>query len=241
MKKEKRKWFVDKLPFWMKISRKLRPVISYFYTALYLHTRKKNALTKVAGMRLKTMLEVFHPKFFLSSRYFARYIENLPLKNKNVLDMGTGSGIAGIAAAKKGAKVTAVDLNALAVQLAQENARMHNLNGAMQYIESDLFARLDSSQKFDIITFNPPYYAGEPKNSAQAAFFAGENFSTIERFLAQAPQYLSENGRIIFILSSDMPLARIDKMIRKHGFRVAKSERYAHIFEYFYILKLRVI
>jgi ribosomal protein L11 methyltransferase len=50
-------------------------------------------------------------------------LSTLPLEGKSLLDVGTGSGILAIAAAKRGASpVVAVDIDALAVDAARENA-----------------------------------------------------------------------------------------------------------------------
>jgi len=53
-----------------------------------------------------------------------------------VLDLGTGTGILGVAAALLGAKrVLAVDLNPLCVRTANENVRLNDLNGIIRVIE----------------------------------------------------------------------------------------------------------
>jgi ribosomal protein L11 methyltransferase len=55
-------------------------------------------------------------------------LSTLPLEGKSVLDIGTGSGILAIAAAKRGASpVVAVDTDALAVDAARENARRNGV------------------------------------------------------------------------------------------------------------------
>ena len=234
-------WYAHKLPAWMKITRFAQPVTSAIYAAITLHFRKKNAVATVAGLRLQTMLDVQHPRFCPSNKLLVRYLDKLPLQNKRVLDVGTGSGIIGVFAAKKGAQVLAVDMNPLAVQLARENAAGHGLQDKMQSLQSDLFSEILPGQKFDYIVFNPLVYVSRPKSFTLSAMNAGNNGDAIARFLEQAKTFLAEKGKIILMLSSDLPLARIDKKIRQSGFIFASVKRSAHIFEYFYILELQVV
>jgi predicted nicotinamide N-methyase len=63
-------------------------------------------------MRLIVRPTVFHPRYFISSRRFAEFIDTLNLGGKRVLDVGTGTGILAIAAARAGAEtVIATDIN----------------------------------------------------------------------------------------------------------------------------------
>jgi release factor glutamine methyltransferase len=72
---------------------------------------------------------VFHPRYYLSSESFAEFISRLDLSGKRVADVGTGSGILALAAARAGAEnVIAADINPNAALTAAENARA---NGRM--------------------------------------------------------------------------------------------------------------
>ncbi|MBJ9977455.1 methyltransferase [Pseudomonas sp. S75] len=78
----------------------------------------------------------------------ARYLAEHPqwVRGKRVLDFGAGSGIAGIAAARLGAReVVACDLDPLALQACAANAA---LNGVALGYSADFFAEAD---RFDLI------------------------------------------------------------------------------------------
>jgi ribosomal protein L11 methyltransferase len=55
-----------------------------------------------------------------------------------VFDLGTGSGILAIAAAKLGAEVAAVDLDAVAVQVAKENIQLNKVADRVRVLKGDL-------------------------------------------------------------------------------------------------------
>ncbi len=71
----------------------------------------------------------------------------------NILDIGTGSGILAIAAAKLGAKdITAVDIDKDAVQVAIENVALNHLSDTIVVKEGDLVQGID--QTFDFAVAN---------------------------------------------------------------------------------------
>ena len=76
------------------------------------------------------------------------------LKNKSFLELGCGSGIISLLASKRGAKVTASDINQTALDYLATNASKNEL--AVKTVFSDLFQNLEN-QTFDYIVVNPPY------------------------------------------------------------------------------------
>lgn len=131
---------------------------------------------------------------------------------KEVLDLGTGSGLIAIYFALKGRKVTASDISKEAIEVASENAE--NLNAKINFVESNLFDQIDN--KFDIILFNPPMGNASgsklmdyiksfiPKNKftlkIASLFFKSERKSLLERFVLIGLSHLNKNGRIITII-----------------------------------------
>src|SRR5215472_993633 len=103
--------------------RRLRETIHFFSYHLILK-RRSTRVTRTAGFRLIIRPTVFHPRWFITSEFFASFIGRLDLNGKRVADVGTGSGILALAAARAGAThVTALDINPNAAVAAAENSR----------------------------------------------------------------------------------------------------------------------
>jgi release factor glutamine methyltransferase len=104
------------------LRRLLRAVIHFYSYHVILSCRNMRTIW-AARFCLRVRPTVFHPRFFLSSEYFAEFLDGLDLSGKSVADIGTGSGILALAAARAGAtEVLALDINPNAALSALENA-----------------------------------------------------------------------------------------------------------------------
>ena len=180
---------------------------------------------------------VFHPKYFGSSLIFARFVESLDLRSRRFLDMGTGSGIIGLFAARGGAEVTSVDINADAVRCARDNAATAGCR--IRCEQSDLFAAL-AGQTFDVIAWNPPFFPQPAATPAEMALYAGEGHAAIRRFAEQARRHLAPGGVVYLIFSLDGGLDSVEQMFRDNGFSLstARSERWG-LAETMVVLEIR--
>lgn len=84
----------------------------------------------------------------------------LPPHAKNILDIGTGSGLIAIMSAQRHptAKITAIDIDKDCVMQATENAVASPWAERIEVIESPL-QEYSPEEKFDVIISNPPYFA----------------------------------------------------------------------------------
>lgn len=84
------------------------------------------------------------------------------VEEPNILDIGSGSGAISIAIANelKSSSVTGIDINEKALKLANENKILNEIEN-VNFIESNLFEKLDKDFKYDLIVSNPPYISKE--------------------------------------------------------------------------------
>ncbi|HEY4309738.1 MAG TPA: peptide chain release factor N(5)-glutamine methyltransferase [Pirellulales bacterium] len=130
-----------------------------------------------------------------------------------VADVGTGSGIIAICAAKKFAncRVTAIDKSTAALAVARANAAQHGVAERIEFLESDLLAALPADAKFDFVASNPPYVTEaefaelardvrdfEPR---QALVSGPRGTEIIERLIAQAAERLNSGGHLLTEIS----------------------------------------
>ncbi len=197
----------------------LRGLIHFFSYHLIL-SRQSTRRARAAGFRLVIRPTVFHPRYFLTSEYFASFIDRLDLKGKSVVEVGTGSGVLALAAARAGAdRVVAVDINPNAALSAADNARLNGLADRVLPLCSNLLSGVAPKPLFDVILSSPPSFTGEPRDVADRAWHAGPGYRDIAALFTQARERLKPGGRVYLLLSSDSDLGCLGQLIADAGFR----------------------
>jgi release factor glutamine methyltransferase len=193
--------------------RRLRKAIHFFSYHLILK-RRTTRVTRAAGFRLIVRPTVFHPRRFITSEFFASFIGRLDLSGKRVADVGTGSGILALAAARAGAAhVTAVDVNPNAALTAAENARANGHGDCCMAVCSNLLSAVAPVALFDVIISSPPSFPGEPRDIADRAWHAGPNYRDVAPLFDQARERLIPGGRVYLLVSSDPDLDLLSALI----------------------------
>lgn len=213
--------------------KRLRSILTYVPLKMRAaRATTRTSMVTIDGFTLKVPEGVFHPQFFYSTRILLEELGRVDLNGKQVLDMGTGSGILALAAARRGARVLAVDVNPAAATAAATNAEANGLVARVSVRTSDLFSGV-GDEKFDVIVWNPPFYPRAPLNAARAAWDAGDSYDVLRRFAASAALHLRPGGRCILIFSSDMNIPLIVDMFAPYGFRSSILDTYRRFLESF--------
>lgn len=176
------------------------------------------------------MEDVYHPgeDSYLLQKYVEKYVSG------KVLDLGTGSGIQAITAARKKevTKVLAVDVNPAALILAERRAVEALVVSKIDFQLSNLFENVTG--EFDWIIFNPPYLPSEGELS-ESSWSGGETGrEIIISFLNEARNHLAKQGSILMIYSSFSNLSIIDF----DGYTYELLEEIRIFFEEIYCIRL---
>lgn len=155
---------------------------------------------------------VFFPQFTISTKMLLQFLEEKELKARRFLELGCGTGLVSVMAARRGAEVTASDINPAAIENAKDNAKRNKVE--IQTILSDLFTDIPA-QIFDTIIINPPYYPKDPKNRAEEAWFCGAAFEYFEKLFPALTQYFNSDSEVFMILSEDCEFERIKAIAAK--------------------------
>ncbi|HVK53499.1 MAG TPA: peptide chain release factor N(5)-glutamine methyltransferase [Burkholderiales bacterium] len=129
---------------------------------------------------------------------------------RHVLDLGVGSGAIaiGVAANRPLAKITATDISATALQVAQQNAERlipFENRANIAFIKSDWYSNLGDTL-FDVILTNPPYVAENDPHMQQgdlrfepanALTPGGDGLDAFRAIIGQAPIHLHSNGWLL--------------------------------------------
>ncbi|MGH1472340.1 MAG: 50S ribosomal protein L3 N(5)-glutamine methyltransferase [Cellvibrionaceae bacterium] len=160
-----------------------------------------------AGLEFSVNADVLVPRSPLGEliqQQFSPWLINHP---RSILDLCTGSGCIGIAAAKAfpESSVDLSDISRAALIVAEHNILAHDLLDRVSCVEGDMFSGVEGKE-YDLILCNPPYvdledlanmpeeYHAEP----EIALGSGDDgLDFCRRFLREVPDYLSASGCIV--------------------------------------------
>jgi release factor glutamine methyltransferase len=133
---------------------------------------------------------------------------------ERLLELGTGSGViaTSLAVHQPEWQIIATDISEPALAVAEKNAETHGRAAQIKFLPGDLFEPVKAinpagNMRFDWIVCNPPYVKKTEWDTLspdvrdyepEIALFAGDDgLAVIRRLIAEAPEYLAPNGKLI--------------------------------------------
>lgn len=193
---------------------------------------------KVFGLKIETEKEIYPPRE--DTDLLAKNLKNEVENGDEVLDVGTGTGILALIAARSGKNATGIDINKNAVRLARLNAKKNEITN-VNFLQSDLFENV-GEKRFDLIVFNPPYLpSGNTKIQVKGSeqWDGGENGREIVRnFSEEVGKCLKGKSRVLLLISSIANLQEVEKLFRKRNFEVEIMDERKIPWEKLYVLEI---
>lgn len=205
--------------------------------------KKRFPLQQILGCQEFMGLNFFVNKHVLIPRQDTETLVELVLEEqkdpgKTVLDVCTGSGCIAISLAVKGGyrAVAATDISEEALKVAKRNAASLECGERMAFFQGDLFGALpEKTERFDIITSNPPYIPTavirtlEPEVREHEPMLAldgtEDGLHYYRRIAAEAGRHLNAGGSIYLEIGHDQG-ETVSTLMKEAGFfnvRVCKD------------------
>ena len=149
--------------------------------------------------------------------------------SRNVLEIGTGTGLLSILCLHHGARsVIATDINPAAVANAKYNAAMlvpdSKLDVRLVSTETPgAFAVIGDDERFDLIISNPPWEDGDVDQPADHAFY-DPDFALMDTLLDGLPQHLTTTGRCLLAYGHVPAIKRLESEAIRRGYEYKRLD-----------------
>jgi release factor glutamine methyltransferase len=159
-----------------------------------------------------------------------------PKKDQVLIDVGTGSGAIAISAVIKFPllKIYATDISKKALQIAEQNARLHKTD--ITFIKANLL-NFDITKPADFIIANLPYvpkiYSVSPDTiyEPKSAIFANqEGLGLISKLIPQASRKLKKNGYLLLESLAEQQ-TKVQNIAKQNGFYLAETDNLVQVFK----------
>ena len=157
-------------------------------------------------------------------------IKYLPIdKSKKILDVGTGSGCIVVSLIKERPKcvATAIDISRKAINVAKTNAKLHQLENKINFINIDIDKY--KSYNYDLIISNPPYINSielnrldddikfhEPKLALSGG---SDGFRDLKKVIIKSKKLLKINGKLILEIGYRQK-NKCSKILNENGYYI---------------------
>tara|TARA_Y100000590_G_scaffold470588_1_gene666629 strand:- start:1850 stop:2704 length:855 start_codon:yes stop_codon:yes gene_type:complete len=207
------------------------------YINLINKRKKKEPISLITGKRYFWNSEFTINKHVLTPRFETELLveEILKIFNKftnfSILDIGTGSGCILISLLKERKlwRGTGIDISALALKNAKNNAKIQQIDNRIKFINSDIDKFYGS--KYDLVVSNPPYISkigfnnldlGVKNFEPKKALYGGiDGLKIIEKVIKKSKIILKNNGLLALEIGKGQS-NKVINLLKNNGFYVSK-------------------
>ncbi len=196
----------------------------------------------------KSIAHITNYKFFWKYKFFVnadvliprpetelileKVLKKIPINsNKNILEIGTGSGCIAISIIKErsNCRIVALDKSLKAIKVAKKNAEIHQVRKKVNFLNMDVDKYY--SNKYDLIVSNPPYIKNSDLlsldkdvklNEPRIALSGGlTGFDVFIKIVNKCNSLLKNNGTLILEIGSTQVM-QLKKILKSNGFNRIK-------------------
>ena len=162
-------------------------------------------------------------------------LKYLPIENsKKILDVGTGSGCIVVSLLKERPKciATAIDISKNAINVAKTNAKLHQLENKINFINIDIDKY--KSYNYDLIISNPPYINSIELNrldddikfhEPMLALSGGlDGFRDLKKVIIKSKKLLKINGKLILEIGHRQK-NQCSKILKENGYFINRISK----------------
>ena len=157
-------------------------------------------------------------------------LKYLPIeKTKKILDVGTGSGCIIVSLLKERPKciATAIDISKNAIKVAETNAKLHQLENKINFININIDKY--KSYNYDLVISNPPYISSVELNrldddikfhEPKLALSGGsDGFRDLKKVIIKSKRLLKINGKLILEIGHKQK-NKCSKILNENGYYI---------------------
>lgn len=160
--------------------------------------------------------------FSLDSVMLSNFV-TIRLKDKKILDLGTGNGVIPLILSLRTDKsIIGVEIQKALVELAKKSVKYNNLESQISIVHSDMkdYVSFNTIEQYDIITCNPPYFKVNDKNffneTKEKMIARHEVCISLEEVICTASKLLKNKGNFSIVHRSERLLEIFD-LFRKYN------------------------
>lgn len=169
---------------------------------------------QVLDKEIEVLPNVFSPKYFTDSEYFAEAVPKLVQSHEDFLEIGTGTGV--VSSFVNAKNIVATDINEDAVENARRNFERLGVNAEARH--GHLFAPV-TGMKFDVCFWNHPFNCvQEEVNDILLRGGLDYQYQDLDEYFHEGCNHLKSNGRLLLGTGNIARIYLIEELAKKHGY-----------------------